>query len=96
MPTFQMTINPAPAPTFTPNATIDPGQETVPYQSGPQNGFVGTLFGGAQPYTISNVTGLPSGLTLALYSDGVSVRVTGTPAVGSAGNYNVSFNASSS
>ena len=66
---------------FSPNLSIPHGQVGVAFPSGVS---IGTVSGGVGPYTFSNVTGMPAGLSLT--ASGV---ITGTPTA--AGQSNPGF-----
>src|SRR5271170_6414968 len=75
--------------TLTPaSGDLPEGQEGVAYDSG-----VSEISGGVPPYTLSNETDVPSGLALAILSDGITVQLSGTPVVGDAAEspFNIGF-----
>jgi hypothetical protein len=104
------TVTVAPATTETP-LTVTPLTGTLPGETeglADAGDLVATVTGGTPPYTLSNPTGLPDGMTLneGPSADGsptdVDVTISGTPSAGDstggdgAGNYEVGFDVTDS
>ena len=88
---FSLVVNAAaPSPlTLTPSSgTLPPATENVSYDSD-----VLEISGGVAPYNLSNPAGVPAGLALSIFTDGVTVILSGTPTVGDAASspYSITF-----